>query len=405
MNFTRCIVAVAALSAPSLIPAPAFAQEPPPQTQAQQSNPQQTRPVFDDPANTDQEPLKVRAKRIFERVFNPPQGPFVRVGGLPQGAGAALGPAYRRPFGDVIFTTSAVASIRGYWELEAKGALPHLANDRAFAAFGVRRLHLPQEDFFGLGPESIVDTRTSYTLNEAIVFVDGGVKPVPRLTIGATAEYRTPRVQSGKDRRYRSIEELFSNLSAPGLSSQPDFVRVGTRAVFDSTDTVATSAIGGRYFVALDRYSDRSFGLYSFNQWTVDVREFVPVAAGHVIALRGVATGVAPSNGHEVPFFYQPALGGPNGLRGYPSFRFRDRNALLLQGEYRFDLHKNVLAAVFYDTGDVAHSPRGLRLSEFRQDFGAGVRFRSASHVVVRIDIAHAIGEGVMVMFKFSDVF
>ena len=361
--------------------------------------------MLDDPANTDVEPLKERARRWMDRLFDPAKGLFVRVGGLPQGSGFALGPAYRQPVKQLMFTPSAVYSIHGYWEVEGKASLPHLANDRAFAAVAVRRRHLPEEDFFGLGLDTTTDMRTSYTLNETAVFADGGVKPVKWLTIGGTAEYRQPRLSAGKDVKYPSIEEVFSSATAPGLTAQANFIRIGTRAHFDFRNEAADTTGADRYLFAFDRYFDRSLGRYSFKQWTADLREFLPIADGHLIALRALATGVVSSEGQDVPFFYQPTLGGPNALRGYPSYRFRDRNVLLMQGEYRFDLHKYLIGAVFYDTGGVASTLGDLRLSEFKQDFGASLRVRYDSKIVLRIDAAHAPGAGRTLLFRFTDVF
>ena len=48
-------------------------------------------------------------------------------------------------------------------------------------------------------------------------------------------------------------------------------------------------------------------------------------------------------------------------LRGYPSWRFRDRNRLLLTGEYRWTAGQFVDMALFVDAGKVAARVRRPR--------------------------------------------
>ena len=56
-----------------------------------------------------------------------------------------------------------------------------------------------------------------------------------------------------------------------------------------------------------------------------------------------------------------PSLGGGSNLRGYSSWRFRDRNSLLLQGEWRIMVNRFMDTAFFYDAGKVTSAHRGSR--------------------------------------------
>ena len=60
----------------------------------------------------------------------------------------------------------------------------------------------------------------------------------------------------------------------------------------------------------------------------------------------------------QVPFFMLPSLGGGSNLRGYSSWRFRDRNSVLLQAEWRIMVNRFFDTAVFYDAGKVAATSR-----------------------------------------------
>lgn len=99
-------------------------------------------------------------KQLVGRLFDPPHGPFARVGGLTEGAGFAAGPAYRLGVRGFRVTASGVLSTKGYSTAEAAFDAPDLAGGRLFVGVTARRIEFPQEIFFGLGPGSL-DTRTS----------------------------------------------------------------------------------------------------------------------------------------------------------------------------------------------------------------------------------------------------
>ena len=63
-----------------------------------------------------------------------------------------------------------------------------------------------------------------------------------------------------------------------------------------------------------------------------------------------------------MPYFLLPSLGSGSTLRGYSSWRFRDRHSLLMSGEFRWIPNRLGLdMALFYDTGKV--TPRWDDLS------------------------------------------
>lgn len=349
--------------------------------------------------------FRIEDRRLMERVFNPPRGLFVRFGGLPQGAGLAVGPALRHSNTFMSLTGTSAISLRGYWELDGTLSFPHLAGDHAFVNVGARRRHMPQEDFFGLGPDSSSDRQTSFTLRETTTRVEAGTTPVDWLRFSAEVAYEQPRVSRGEDPRFPSTHDLFADETALGLTAQPDFLRAGARVTFDFTDRPLGPPAGGRYSFTWDTFSDRDLGRYSFDQWTVDLQQHVPIVAGaRTIVLRAFATSVSPADGHDVPFYYQPTLGGAYSLRGLPAYRLRDRALLLLQAEYRFELNAFMTGAVFYDAGKVAFRARDFGRSSFHHDAGFGLRFGFMSNVSLRTEVAFG-GDGPKFVFKFNDVF
>jgi hypothetical protein len=345
-------------------------------------------------------------RQLMARIFNPPRGWFARAGGLPQGAGLGVGPAWRLSNHTASLTLSSVASMKGYWEVDSTLAFPTLAGGHAFVEIGGRRRSRPQEDFFGLGQTAPQGAQTSFALRETSVSASVGITPVDWLRASGTVEYRTPRIGSGLDGRVPSIEERFTDADAPGLVAQPDFLRTGARVTIDVSDRLLGPRSGGLYTLAFDQLSDRDLGRYSFSQWMVDLQQHVPVVAGaRTIVLRAHAVGQSPRAGHEVPFYLQPTIGGSNSVRGLLNYRLRDRYMLLLQAEYRYELNAFMTGAVFYDAGRVASARRDLRLRGMRTSWGVGVRFGLLSNVSLRTEVAFGGADGTRFLFKFNDVF
>ena len=105
--------------------------------------------------------------------------------------------------------------------------------------------------------------------------------------------------------------------------------------------------------------------------------------------------------GSTVPFFLMPTLGGGDFLRGYPTYRFRDRDALALRAEYRWAVHKMVDVAALYEAGTVAPDASAARLSDMAQSVGGGIRVHTKTSSLLRLDLAHG-RDGVQFSIGFS---
>ena len=91
-----------------------------------------------------------------------------------------------------------------------------------------------------------------------------------------------------------------------------------------------------------------------------------------------------------MPFFMLPSLGGSSTLRGYTSLRFRDRNSLLLQGEWRIMASRFLDSAVFFDAGKVTARRSDLDFDGLKHDYGFGLRFHGPD-----LNAApHRVGQG-----------
>ena len=303
---------------------------------------------------------KIDEDLILQRIFNPPRGIHARMGGIGEGAGFGGGAGYQYLGVPFNLRASAGASLKGYFIAEGSLRFPGTQSEDLYTwANGpylevyARWRDFPQEDFYGIGPDSSEDARSNFALKDTFVRVTPAVRR-GYLTAGVNLGYLDPSIGSGTDTRMPSTDEIFGPEEVPGLDAQPAFAVIEPFVEFATLDRAIDDRAGGRYRVSFTRYADRDLDQFTFNRWDVDLRQFIPfVHDTHTLALRAWVSSSDPSEGDTVPFYLQPTLGGSYTLRGYRTFRFRDRSALLLQAEYRWRINEFVTGALFYDTGAV----------------------------------------------------
>jgi len=162
---------------------------------------------------------------------------------------------------------------------------------------------------------------------------------------------------------------------------------------------------GGNYVVQTGWYRDRNQLGFSFRRTDLDFQQYIPfLNKTRRFALRAKGTFTEPDSGQRTPFYLQPILGGSDDLRGYRSFRFTDRNTVVYNAEYQWEIFSGLEGAVFMDAGKVM--PRGglLKFSDLETDAGFGLRFNAMNRTFMRFDVAFS-HEGFQIWFKFSDVF
>jgi hypothetical protein len=350
--------------------------------------------------------LTLESGRLFERILNPPEGFYPKIGNITAGGGFALGPAYRKPLFDdtAAFNALAIASFKQYWLIDSRLEWPGLARGRVFADVHGRMFEYPQEDFFGLGPESNRQDDVIYGFRSSEIGVSGGVRPVPWFAVGGRIDHLTPAVGSGN--AGRPITDVFSPSTVPGLDVQPDFLRYEVSADVNLREPRGNPRRGGQYKIVLQQFDDRDLGRYTFRRVDVDLQQYVSLLRDRrVLALRAFASSSDADAGQAVPFYYQRTLGGPDDLRGFRQFRFRDRNLLLLQAEYRWEIFTAVDGAIFYDAGRVAPRFGDLSLGDLESDYGIGFRFGTRNGVFLRVEGAFGSSGGKHFILRYGHVF
>lgn len=337
------------------------------------------------------------------------EGLYPKLGSLTTGSGFAAGAGFRnrslfQRYGTV--DVWAAGSMKGYFGTRAEFTFPDLVDGRLFLqAYGDHRDY-PQEDYFGLGPDSLRADHVNFAVRGNVFGGRAAYQPVrEHVRIGAGLEHIDRRLGRGRDRALPSIETRFDESTAPGLISQPDFLRT---SVFVEVDyrRPRYARNGGFYRVEYSRFNDRNLDAFGFERVEVDLRHAVSfLGERRVLWGRAWLSTSDALAGQTMPFYEMPTLGGNDSLRGFRDYRFRGPHAMLLQGEYRIELWSALDLAFFYDTGKVAMRRGDLDFSNLEDDYGVGFRFNTDNGIVLRIDTAFGSRDGTHLWIVFGGVF
>lgn len=130
------------------------------------------------------------------------------------------------------------------------------------------------------------------------------------------------------------------------------------------------------YFAELGllTYSDRFGSSYNFTGVNADFRSYHSINKRDVLALQLTANFYTGN----VPFNQMALMGGETMMRGYYYGRYRDKNMLAGQVEYRmlpFSFCKYIGANVFAGTAVVAPGIGSFRFDNLKLAGGAGLRY------------------------------
>jgi hypothetical protein len=340
----------------------------------------------------------------------PYNGFFIEYGytGKPVGSGLAAGGGWRHDLFDrnARLILEGGQSLRGYRMARADLSLPRLFDEHLEVGVETAYRRHPQEDFYGLGFTTTRDDRVSFRYTAPEVQARAVLKPADWLQAGARAGRLNVSVGHGTDSRFPSIEERFGDAAAPGLAIQPDFAYNDFFVTLDRRDQPGNARAGVFVGVNWRRYDDLDLDRYDFHRVDVDVQHFLPIFdKKRVFAARFQLMATNPADGSDVPFYFQPTFGGSDTLRSAADFRFRDRDAAVLNLEYRWEAFSGLDMALFSDFGTVAARFEELDLDDVRHAYGIGLRFNTYKAVFLRLDVAGGGGEGIRTFLKFSKAF
>ncbi|HET7698851.1 MAG TPA: hypothetical protein VFK57_24245 [Vicinamibacterales bacterium] len=317
-------------------------------------------------------------------------------GGIKQGSGIALGPAWSTKFADGGFLqVKGVYSIRDFKLLQLRYDTRRFWNDRGIAITRLRWQDAPELKLYQFGIDS-PDRHTDYAERKTEGSTLVILKPTPH--VRATAGFGLERYRTGVDdlaalydpALLASLTSLGLTLAPPGLGTRPLFAHTVGSLGYD-TRLSPDYTRGGQWFDGeLHLFSDVRGNEDSFGRFEGNAEQFVPTFGGQGVVGLYARTWLSLADaGTTVPFYLMPSLGGGTVLRAFPTYRFRDRHALLLAADYRWAVHAMADVVVTYEAGKVARRVGDLSLDDMAHSIAIGIRAHTDKAGLFRADLAH----------------
>jgi hypothetical protein len=161
---------------------------------------------------------------------------------------------------------------------------------------------------------------------------------------------------------------------------------VGLASVVDTRDNIYSPSRGWYIDVSAMLYKGWLGSQFNFTNYLLDIRHYEGLGPNTLFASQVYVN----LNVGEVPFKQAATLGGSSLLRGYYNGRYRDKDALIIQGEIRQRLFGRVGGVMFAGIGDVASRTRDFTIGDLKPTGGLGLRYLISrkEHLNVRVDAA-----------------
>jgi len=300
----------------------------------------------------------------------------------------------------------------------------------------VQAASLNKLDYYGLGPFTSRSSLASFGMTEVVL---GGNVTYPVLGSSGLALYgelngRWVDIRGRHGDSIPSIEQLYSNATAPGLAQQPAFFQPaeGVKFVRGFSDRLKLN-----YSATMQEFVAVSESQYSFGRLNLDFNHDIPLYRNQrsmpprpnvgpdespdvlvnpqrftrnregSVGLRALWVQSFTPDGNVVPFYFQPTLGGADiagdkMLASFPDYRFRAPNLLLFRASIEHSIWGPVGAMFMADTGRVALTHSDLGFDHFRHSYAAGLTLRAGGFPMLQILVAWGGGEGTHIFANIS---
>ena len=296
-------------------------------------------------------------------------------------------------------------SMLDYKRAEAEFIAPRLFNRRAqLSVIGGWR-EATQVGFFGTGTDTSIDDRTNYLFQQPYGSALFTVFPARKVLMLRGGVEFTQWAQKPGEGAFPSVEERYTPATLPGLGATVNYLHTQGTIGLDWRTSREYSRRGAFLRATLHDYKDGddAFGLQMAEY--EGIAHLPILRESWVLSFRGRVQSAFDKDGQQVPFFMLPSLGGGSTLRGYSSWRFRDKNSLLMQAEWRIMVNRYLDLAFFYDAGKVAARASALDLDGLKDDYGAGLRFHGPLATPLRVEVASSGEARFHLIFSTSAAF
>jgi hypothetical protein len=296
-------------------------------------------------------------------------------------------------------------TITNYKRVEAEFVAPRLFNRRGHLSVLGGWREATQVGFYGIGPDTPKADRTNYLFQQPYGSALLTLFPTRRTLMLRGGVELSRWSQKPGEGSFPSVETRYAPATLPGLGAEVTYLRTQGAVGLDWRTSPGYTRRGAYVAASLDNYDDRD-GNFGFQVAEYEGIAHLPILReAWVLSFHGRVQTAFEKDDQQIPFFMLPALGGGSSLRGYSSWRFRDKNSLLLQAEWRIMVNRYLDMAFFYDAGKVVARTSDLDFDGLKDDYGFGLRFHGPFATPLRVELAHSRESSLSFIFSSSASF
>jgi hypothetical protein len=239
------------------------------------------------------------------------------------------------------------------------------------------------DEFWGLGKRAPDSNEESYKFKQYFIFLHPQCLIGKNLFLGVVYQY-----QRVFDIDYKP-GGLFDKENVAGRNGY-HVSGIGMSLTYDTRNNAFTPDKGMMLQFYFDEFAPILGSNYLYTSYVLDLRRFLRIYKDQVLALQILGN----FNAGQVPLRSLAYLGGSSAMRGYYAGRFRDKNAGVLQAEYRAPLFWRLGAVAFADMGNVGPELGDVNLQHFKYSYGGGLRvaLNKTEKLNLRLDYGLAKG-------------
>lgn len=251
------------------------------------------------------------------------------------------------------------------------------------------------DKFYGIGNETSFDDEENFTSRITRIRIHFLKRLHPKLKFGFRYNFEHNKITEVEEDGKLENKDILG--SEGGTASG-----LGLVMHWDTRDNVFSPSSGNYHQLSATLYRKALGSDYDFTSYNFDLRRYVSLFSSHVLAFQGYVNFISG----DPPFQSLSLIGGDETMRGYYLGRYRDKNMIAVQMEYRMPLWKRIGLVGFVGYGDVAAKISHFDLKSFRYSVGFGLRymFSPKERLNLRLDVG--FGEGTAgVYFTASEAF
>lgn len=252
------------------------------------------------------------------------------------------------------------------------------------------------DNFWGLGKHAADSSKESYKYKQYYIYLHPQLLVAPNLFLGIVFEH----------------QHVFDVEYTPGKLFDKENIRgrygyhtsgLGLSFTYDTRNNAFSPDRGVMAQFWFDHFASFMGSNYTYTNYVFDFRRFIRILPGQVLALQAFGS----FNSGEVPLRSLAYIGGANNLRGYYAGRFRDKNAAILQGEYRVQVYRRIGVVGFAGIGNVGPELKDLDLQSLKESWGGGLRIalNQKEKLNLRIDYGFARGKSSGLYLQIGEAF